>query len=163
MARSALRAADQVAGRFPDRCVLTGAVTTHAVRLTAPQWGGPRWVLGVPGVAVAVGLIPGRHRHVVALPVSARVWRMWRIRNLVALAVVGAGVTFAGIGLVTEGAGLAVFGVSVAMAAAVYRTRAQHNYWVTCWFRPADGTIVVEPTHRRFDEAARDLFLRSLR
>ena len=59
--------------------------------------------------------------------------------------------------------GLVVFGMSVLVVAGMYRTRAHHNYWVTCRFSPVDGTIVVEPTHRRFDEAARDLFVRSLR
>jgi len=162
MARSALRVADQVAGRFPDRCVLSGAETIHAVRMTATQWAGPRWLLGVPGFARALGLLPRRRHHTVALPVSDRVWRMWRCRNLVGLTALTAGVTFSGIGLVTEVVGLVVFGVVVFTAAMAYRTRAHHNYWVTCRFRPAEATIVVEPTHARFDEAARDLFVRPL-
>lgn len=163
MARSALRVADQIAGRFPDRCVLTGDETAQAVRLTAVEWAGPRWLLGVPGFTRAVRCLPGHAHRSVALPVSVRVWKMWRCRDLVASSVVAAGVTFSVIGLVAGVPQLIVFGAVVAVAAAAYRTRAHRNYWVSCRLHPADGTIVVEPTHRRFDEAARDLFVRSLR
>jgi hypothetical protein len=163
MARSVLRVGDQVAGRFPDRCVLSGIETARAVRLQATEWGGPRWMLGVPGFATVVGLVPGHKRHGVALPVSDRVWRTWQYRNLVALSALMAGVTFAGIGLVTDVGGLVAFGLFVLVAAVAYRTRAHRNFWVTCRFDPAAQTILVEPTHRGFDEAARDLFVRSLR
>jgi hypothetical protein len=88
---------------------------------------------------------------------------MWRVRNLLGTAAILAGATFTAIGLATGVAGLVVFGVFVAAFAVVYRTRAHHDYWVSCRFRPAEQTIVVDPTHRRFDEAARDLFVRSLR
>jgi hypothetical protein len=163
MARSALRVTDQLGGRFPERCVLSGDETTHAVRLTAVDWAGPRWLLGVPGFSSVLVVLPGHGRHPVALPMSVRVWKMWRCRNLVASAAMVAGATFAGIGLATAVTGLVVFGVLLLVTAAVYRTRAHHNYWVTCCFHPEAGTIVVEPTHRRFDEDARDLFVRSLR
>jgi hypothetical protein len=56
-----------------------------------------------------------------------------------------------------------VFGVLIVVASAVYRTRAHHDYWVTCTLRAENSTIVVEPTHQRFDEAARALFIRTLR
>jgi hypothetical protein len=36
------------------------------------------------------------------------------------------------------------------------------NYWLTCRLNPAAGTILVEPTHPRFDEAAKRLFIASL-
>ena len=94
MARSVLRVADQVAGLFPDRCVLSGVETERAVRLTATQFGGPRWLLGVQGFATVVGCLPGHGRCPVALPVSVRVWKMWRIRNMVALSTLAAGATF---------------------------------------------------------------------
>jgi hypothetical protein len=51
----------------------------------------------------------------------------------------------------------------VLLVAAAYRTRAHHDYWVTCCLASTAETILVEPTHRLFDEAARDLFSRSLR
>jgi hypothetical protein len=143
--------------------VLSGTETSNAVRLTATEWAGRAWLLGVPGLAMAIRFLPGHQHHAVALPVSTNIWRMWQRRNLVALSALAAGVTFAGIGLFAGLVGLVVLGAIVLIGAAAYRTRAQHDYWVTCRFRPADGTIVVEPTHRAFDEAARDLFVRSLR
>jgi hypothetical protein len=159
---SVLRVADQTAGRLPDRCVLTGVDTRRAVRVTAPQWGWPRWLLGVPGVMVALRLSPRRARHTVALPVSDRAWRMWRCRDLAATTVITAGLTFAGLGLATSVVQLFVVGVVVLIIGAVYRTRAHHNYWLTCQYVPAKHTIVVAPTHHRFDEQARELFVRPL-
>jgi len=162
VARSVLRVADQVAGVFPDRCVLSGVDTERAVRLTATQFGGPRWLLGVPGFATVVGCLPGHGRCPVVLPVSVRVWKMWRLRNVVALSTLAAGVTFVAIGAATGVVALAAFGVVVVIGAVAYRTRANHNYWVTCSLHPSTATIVVEPTHSRFDDAARDLFIRTL-
>jgi hypothetical protein len=162
VARSVLRVADQVAGLFPDRCVLSGVETERAVRLTATQFGGPRWLLGVPGFATVVGCLPGHDRCPVALPVSVRVWKMWRLRNVVALSTLAAGVTFVAIGAATGVVALAAFGVVVVIGAVAYRTRANHNYWVTCTLHPSSATIVIEPTHPRFDGAARDLFVRTL-
>lgn len=162
MARSVLRVADQAAGRFPERCVLSGVDTRHAVRVTAIQWSGPVWLLGVPGLPTTLGWLPGRRTYAVALPVGDRVWRMWRARDLMATSAIFAGATFGGIGLAAGVAELIAFGVFVGALAVVYRTRAHHDYWVTCRFRPAEQIIVVEPTHRKFDEAARDLFVRSL-
>ena len=82
----------------------------------------------------------------------------WRASSALA-----AGATFFGIGIATGATGLAVFGVLVVIAALAYRIRAHYNFWFTCTLRPEDSTIVVEPTHRRFDEAARALFIRTLR
>ncbi len=162
VARSVLRVSDQVAGVFPDRCVLSGVETARAVRLTATQFGGPRWLLGIPGFAVLVGLVPGHDRCAVALPISDRIWKIWRLRNVVALAALAAGVTFVVIGGATGTVGLAVFGLVIVVGTVAYRARANHNYWVTCIMHPANATILVEPTHRQFDEAARDLFIRTL-
>jgi hypothetical protein len=163
MARSVLRVADQLAGIYPERCVLSGVETTRAVRLTATQWSGARWLLGVPGFAIVAGRLPGHGRSPVALPVSERIWKMWRARDLAAMSTLAAGVTFVGIGLATGATGLAVFGVLVAIAAIAYRTRAHHNFWVTCVLRPDDSTGLVEPTHQRFDDEARMLFIRTVR
>jgi len=163
MARSVLRVADQLAGIYPERCVLSGVETTRAVRLTATQWGGRRWLLGVPDFAPIAGRMPGHGHCPVALPVSERIWKMWRARDLAAMSTLAAAVTFVGIGLGTGATGLAVFGLLVAFAAVAYRTRAHHNFWVTCTLRPENSTILVEPTHQRFDEDARALFIRSVR
>ncbi len=162
MARSVLRVADQVAGVLPDRCVLSGVETERAVRLTATQFSGPRWLLGVPGFATVVGRLPGHDRCPVALPVSVRVWKMWRFRDVAALSMLAAGVTFVAIGVATGAVALAVFGVVAVIGAVAYRARAHHNYWVTCTLHPSTATIVIEPTHPRFDDAARDLFIRTM-
>jgi hypothetical protein len=117
----------------------------------------------MPGFAFVAGRLPG-HRHCpVALPVSERIWKMWRVRDLAAMSTVTAGGTFFGIGAVAGATGLAVFGLLVAIAAIPYRTRAHHNFWVTCVLRPEDSTVLVEPTHQRFDEDARMLFIRTVR
>ena len=163
MARSVLRVADQLAGIYPECCVLSGVDTNRAVRVTAASWGGPRWLLGVPGLAPIAGRLPRRQHCTVALPISERVWKMWRFRDLAAMSALAAGSTFFAIGIVTSTAGLTAFGVLVAIAALAYRTRAHHDYWVTCTLRPENSTIVVEPTHQRFDESARALFIRTLR
>jgi hypothetical protein len=163
MARSILRVADQLAGIYPEHCVLSGVETTRAVRLTATQWSGARWLLGVPGFALVVGRLRRSGHCPVALPVSERIWKMWRTRDLAAMSTLAAGVTFVGIGVVTGATGLAVFGLLVVIAAIAYRTRAHHNFWVTCVLRPEDSTVLVEPTHQRFDEDARMLFIRTVR
>lgn len=140
------------------------SVTRHAVRVAAIQWSVPVWPLGgVPGLPTALPWLPGRGSHAVALPVSDRVWRMWRARDVMGASAIFAGATFGGIGRVAGVGGLVTFGAFVGILAVIYRTRAHHDYRVTCRFRPAEQTIVVEPTHPRFDEAARDLFVRSLR
>ncbi len=163
MARSVLRVADQVAGIFPECCVLSGVVTTRAVGLTATQWGGPRWLLGVPAFAMVARRMP-RHGHcAVALPITARVWKMWRFRDGAAMSALAAGVTLCAIGVATGTAALAAFGLFIVVAAVAYRTRAHRNFWVTCILHTENSTIVVEPTHPRFDEAARALFIRTLR
>lgn len=162
MARSVLRVADQVAGVFPDRCVLSGVETSNAVRTTATQFGGPRWLLGVPVVAMVIGRLPGHQRLAVALPVSLRVWRMWRARNVSALSMLTVGATLFSIGGATGTVPLAVFGIIVGIGAMGFRARATHNFWFICRLHPVEATIVVEPTHPRFDEAARALFIRTL-
>jgi hypothetical protein len=87
---------------------------------------------------------------------------MWRLRSVVALSTLAAGVTFGVIGAATGVVALAVFGLVVVVGAVAYRARANHNYWVTCTLHPSTATIVIEPTHPRFDDAARDLFIRTL-
>lgn len=162
MARSVLRVADQAAERFPDLCVLSGEATSHAARLTATQWDGPRWLLGVPGFAPVVGRLPGHERCPVALPLSVRVWRMWQRRNVAGLTIMVFGLVVAVAGAAQGSAQTVALGVLTGAAGAAYRARAVHNYWVTCRFRPSTNTIIVEPTHPRFDAAARELYVRSI-
>jgi hypothetical protein len=87
---------------------------------------------------------------------------MWRLRSLVASSTLAAGATLVVIGVATGAVALAVFGLVVVIGAVAYRTRANHNYWVTCTLHPSTATIVIEPTHPRFDDAARDLFIRTM-
>jgi hypothetical protein len=162
VARSVLRVADQVAGVFPDRCVLSGVHTTRAVRLTATQFGGPRWLLGVLGFAKVVGWLPGHERCTVALPVSVRVWRIWRVRNVMAVSTLSVGLTCVAIGGAAGAVNLGLFGAALGVVAVICHARTNHNYWVTCSLHPSSATIVIEPTHQRFDDAARDLFTRTL-
>jgi hypothetical protein len=142
--------------------VLSGVHTTRAVRLTATQFGGHRWLLGVLGVARVVGLLPGHEHCTVALPVSVRVWKMWRVRNVIALSTLSVGLTCAAIGAATGVVGLALFGAVLSVVAVTYHARTNHNYWVTCTLQPSSATIVIEPTHPHFDDAARNLFTRTL-
>jgi hypothetical protein len=74
--------------------------------------------------------------------------------------VVAAGATFAVVGLATAATQLLVFGIVVVVAGMAYRTCAHRNYWITCRYVPTTETIVVVPTHPRFDEQARALFVR---
>jgi hypothetical protein len=162
VARSVLRVSDQRRERFPDVCVLSGERTSHAVRLTAVAWNGPRWLLGVPGLVPVVGLLPGHDRAPVALPVSPRVWRLWQRRNALATTGVVVGVLWTLLGVILASGTMMVFGAIVAVIAGAYRTRTVVNFWVTCRLDSSAGTIIVEPTHRIFDQAAAQLFISSI-
>lgn len=163
MNRSVLLVSDQEAGRFPECCVLSGAPTARAVRVLAVRWRHARWLLGIPGLAPVVAAVGGRRRRYrVALPVSATVWMRWRRRNLTALCVLAAGLAFVAAGIVRGDGGIGVLGGIPALVATAYRTRAVHNYWLTCTLDTQRRTIVVRPTHPAFDRQARMLFDRSL-
>ena len=157
-----MRVSDQRAERFPDVCVLSGEQTEHAARLTAVTWRGPRWMLGIPGFVPALGVLPRHDRMPVALPVCPRVWRMWQRRNAIGVTGVVVGVLWFGAGAVLASAAMLAIGAIIAMAAGAYRTRSVVNYWTTCRLNTAAGTIIVEPTHRTFDEAAKRLFIASI-
>jgi hypothetical protein len=163
VATSVLLVSDQTAGRMPEVCVLTGRRTEHAVRLTAVTWDGPRWLLWVPGFAVATRLLPNHPTFTVALPVSESVWRPWRQRTATAVVVVVFGLTLAVAGLFKSAPLLVLVGVIAVVVALVQRVRAARDYWVTCRFRSDTGTIVVQPTHPSFDAEAKRLFTNSLR
>ncbi|WP_148288493.1 hypothetical protein [Ilumatobacter nonamiensis] len=162
MARSVLRLADQHAGRFPDRCVLSGVRTDRAVRCAAVRWGGRRWLLGVPAATWIVGHRPGGQRELVSLPVTETVWSTWSRRNLstLLLMVFGAGLIAGGV--VIDDGGLLSTGMAIVALAAAYRARAHHNYWTTCTLDPGAGLVIVDPAHPDFDRQARELFTRSI-
>lgn len=163
MLRSVLLLSDQLAGRFPDRCVLSGERTDRAVRMTAVTWHHRPWLLGIPGLVALLCLRGGEHRFRASLPVSANVWRTWRRRELAATCLMAIGLGFALVAPVRHAVGLAVAGGAIAVIGAVIRTRAAYNYWFTCRLERDRGLIVVAPTHEKFDNEARTLFDRSLR
>ncbi len=157
-----LRTADQVAGHYPELCVLTGAKTSRAVRLEAPEWEGRRWLLAVPGFIAVIGRLPGRQRCSVALPVSPEAWKSWRRRQVAGVAALGFGIVAAVAGVVNGNPQQIGFGMFMSATGVSYLTFSNHRFWVTCRFRPATSTIIVEPTHAGFDAEARRLYLRSL-
>jgi hypothetical protein len=87
---------------------------------------------------------------------------MWQRRNVAGLTVMVFGLVLVAAGA-AQGSGQTVaLGALAGATGAAYRARAARNYWVTCRFRPSTNTIVVEPTHPRFDTAARELYIRSI-
>ena len=76
--------------------------------------------------------------------------------------VTGAGAILTVAGAVSATVGLVVLGVLIIAAGAGYLTIVAHRFWVVCRFRPTDETIIVEPTHPKFDAAARSLYLKAL-
>lgn len=142
--------------------MLSGVKTSRAVRLTAPEWEGRRWLLGIPGFVAVIGRLPGRERCSVALPVSTAAWRRWRRRQVAGVATLGFGLVTAVAGAFNSNPQQIGFGMFVAAFGVSYLTFSNHRFWVTCSFRPATSTIIVEPTHARFDAEARLLYLRSV-
>ena len=130
--------------------------------MSAPQWEGRRWLLAIPGFGLLIGALPGRRRCSVALPVSATAWKRWSRRQVAGVAAVTLGAMIMIAATVSRTLPLVVLGALVATAGAGYLTLVAHRFWVVCRFRPAEGTVIVEPTHPKFDAAARALFLRSL-
>lgn len=162
MQRSVLLVTDHEAGRLPDRCVLSGAATTNAVRETAVAWSHANWLLGVPGVVPLLAVLQRSKTARVALAVDRAVWRRWRRRTAAAGALLAAGVVLLAVGIVNGELAMGLVGIGVTLTAAAYRTRAAHDYWVICTLDPGRGTITVEPTHPDFDRQVRALFERSL-
>ncbi len=163
MARSVLRLADQRRDVFPDRCVLSGATTTGAMRMTATVWGGRRWMLFVPGVVVVLAHVLRRSHVTVSLPATPDVWARWRRRVVLAQGTAAFGGVFTAIGSAVGAAALLAAGVPVFVGAIALWARANRNWWITCVLDPPRAVVVVEPTHLEFDRAAREIFLSSIR
>ncbi len=163
VARSALRLADQRREVFPDLCVLSGVRTSGATRMTAIVWGGRRWMLFVPGVVVVLAHVLGRSHVTVSIPVGPDVWARWRHRVVVAQGTVAFGGGLIGIGSAVRSAAPLTAGAAVLVGAIALWARANRNWWITCVLDPARAVVVVEPTHRDFDGAAREIFVSSIR
>lgn len=158
-----LRLADQQRDVFPDRCVLSGVRTEGAMKTTATVWGGPRWLLFVPGVVRVLTWLLRRPRATIAIAVSPPVWLRWRRRVVLSQGAAAFGGVLIGTGAVVGAAPPFAVGVVVFAATIALWTRANRNWWVTCVLDPVRATVVVEPTHPDFDRAAREIFVRSLR
>ncbi len=154
---------DRRAGRLPQACVLSGVATQNAVRVRAFEWRGRRWLLCVPGLVPVICRLGRRPSVLLALPVSGEVWTRWRRRVLAGQAAVSFGVVLIAAAIVGRAAPPGALGALVLGLGLVLWARANRNWWVTCRYDPADHTIIVEPTHRNFDDEARALFVRSMR
>lgn len=163
MTRSVLRLADQRRDVFPDRCVLSGVPTDHAMRMTVTTWRGPRWMLCVPGVMPLRVYVLRRPRVFVALPVSPAVWSRWRRRVVLSQGVVTFGAVLIVTGSIVRAAAPLVLGIVVFVSAIALWARANRNWWITCTLDPTQEVLIVEPTHREFDVAARRIFVQSIR
>lgn len=163
MRRSVLRVDDQRAGRLPTACVMSGVETDTAVRVRAVAWSGARWLMFVPGLTLALGTLGRRPHFAVALPVSAAVWTRWRHRAVAGQAAVTFGIVLVVVSVIGRQLPPGVLGLLVFVGGFGLWARAHRNWWVTCRYDTVAETIVVEPTHARFDDQARALFTRSIR
>ncbi len=160
MTTSVLRIADQRKGRVPDRCVVTGEPTQHAIRVRAARRPRVRWLYPVVRPFL---YLKGRGRPpaalAVVLPLAPDAWR--RRRNIVAASGVAGG---AGGALVATGAtghtGLLVAGILVVVAVVAARLAFDGRRWVQVWLKPDGEEIVVTNTSPAFDDVARQLFIR---
>jgi len=54
-------------------------------------------------------------------------------------------------------------GIVIFISALALSARANRNWWITCTLDPTRAMLIVEPTHREFDAAARKIFVQSIR
>jgi len=155
VARSVLRLADQRRDVFPDRCVLSGVHTDSAMRMTVTTWRGPRWMLCVPGVVPLRAHVLRRPHVVVALPVSPAVCSRWRRRVALSQGVVTIGTVLIVTGSVVRATAPLAVGIVIFVSALALSARANRNWWITCTLDPTRAMLIVTPTHREFDAAAR--------
>lgn len=161
--KSVLLVADQKAGRFPDRCVLTGEPTESAVRIWAIDSTKCQWLIGLLGpLGVVVARISGRRFTRIALPISSRPWGIWNRRSNLYAATTAAGLGLVAAGLLRPSTAIVVFGVVVIAASRALRMRALQNFWLRAELKPDQAQLLVEPTHANFDREARKLFKRSI-
>ena len=133
------------------------------MRTTATVWVGRRWVLFVPGFVQLLAHVLRRPHVATSIPVSPAVWARWRRRVALSQGGTAFGGVLIGTGAVAGAAPPLAGGVIVFTAAIVLWARANRNWWITCLLDPARAMVVVEPTHRDFDRAAREIFMRSVR
>lgn len=161
--KSVLLVADQEAGSFPDRCVLTGEKTETAVYVWAIESSNAQWLLGVLGyLGVILAKLAGRQTIRLGVPITQRPWGIWKRRANLYLAMTSAGFGFVLAGFFQSSVGFVVFGIILAAASRAQRMRALQNYWIIAELKPRTGHILVRPTHADFDAKAREMFQRSI-
>ena len=145
---------DQVAGRLPDRCVLTGEPTESVLRVRAVSDALPEVVADVVGGPLRLG-------RPVDLPVAPEALTAYRRHQAR-----WAGVAGAGIGLVVVGAlggALPWAGLLLLLVAVVGSARLRRRRWVQVRQRRDADELIVLRTHEAFDQQARRLHEQALR
>jgi hypothetical protein len=155
---SVLRVADQRKGRVPDRCVVTGEPTSHAIKVRAARRPRQRWLYPMlrPFLYLkARGRPPGA--LAVVLPLAPEAWR--HRRNIVAASGVAGGMGGAMIATGATGRiGLIILGVIVVVAVVGARLVSDGRRWIQVWLKPDGDEIIVTNTSAGFDAQARQLF-----
>lgn len=147
--RSVLRISDQVAGRIPDRCVLTGEATEHVLRVRAVSDALPEPVVDVVGGPLRLG-------RPVDVPMAPEALSDYRRRQSRWVGVAGAGIGLVVLGVLSGAVpwpGLLLLAVAVAGSA---RLRARR--WIQVRQRRDSDDLVVLRAHPAFDEQARRLY-----
>jgi hypothetical protein len=120
-------------------------------------------MLCVPGVVPLLVHVLRRPGVVVALPVSPAVWSRWRRRVVLSQGALTFGAVLVVTGSIVRAAAPLALGIVVVLPAVALWARANRNWWITCTLDPTQALLIVEPTHREFDVAARRIFVRSIR
>ncbi len=132
------------------------------MRSTATAWSGPRWVLCVPGAVPVLAFVLRRPHVAVSIPVTEAVWSRWRRRVAWSQGAVAFGAVLIAVGSIVRAAAPLVGGVVVLLGTVALWARANRNWWITCVLDLSRDVVIIEPTHREFDEAAREMFVRSI-
>ena len=119
-------------------------------------------MLFVPGVVEVLAYVLRRPRFAVSIPVSPAVWSRWRRRVVLSQSSAVFGGVFIGTGITVGAAAPFAGGLVVFVSAIVLWARANRNWWVTCVLDTGRAVVLVEPTHREFDVAAREIFVKSI-
>ncbi len=164
MADALLRVADQQREKTPPVCVKSGDGTRDVVQVTAiAMANADKYQLWLGPLTVVWARLRGRPMFKVLLPVSTRSRRrVTRGRGWAAL--LGLVAVAGMVGAVPNG-GFASLATTwlLLVPAWLLRARFQWSRWVGIEFRPSHQDIRVTRVHPAFAEAARDLWLKSLR
>jgi hypothetical protein len=161
--RAALRTADQVRGRVPDRCVKYGTRTDGAVHAWAVEVARADVLWAVAGPLLRmVAAVVGRRSQRIVLPLSPPAWSSLRagLRWAVILAGLGAGALV--LGLLQGDAALLVLGGTLLVAGWLVRAVVLWRRWVGVVLRPGGGEVALTRVSPEFAEAARALFVGSI-